>query len=83
MEIVIQWLDDLDDLVATIGLIRERIRNFFIKTTLLGISGLVPAAGIVLALRHPPLALASAIILFVILIYRSVTEPNALFRQTA
>lgn len=83
MEIVIQWLDDLDDLVATIGLIRERIRNFFIKTTLLGISVSVPAAGIVLALRHPPLALASAIILFVILIYRSVTEPNALFGQTA
>jgi hypothetical protein len=83
MEKVMQWLDDLDDLVAAIGLIRERIRRFFIATTVLSISLLVPAAGIALALRHPPLALASAIILFVFLIYRSVTEPNALFGQTA
>jgi len=82
MEIVVQWLDDLDDLVAAISLIRERILGFLIATTLLSISILVPAAGIVLALRHPPLALASAIILFVFLLYRSVTEPNALFSQS-
>jgi hypothetical protein len=34
---------------------------------------LAPAAGILLALRHPPLAMATAMLLFVTLLYRSVT----------
>jgi hypothetical protein len=83
MEIVMQWLDDLDDLFGAIGLIRERIRNFLIKTSSLAVALLVPLAGVALALRHPPLALASAIILFVVLLYRSVTEPNSDFSQIA
>jgi hypothetical protein len=83
MEIVTQWLDDLDDFFGAIGLIRERLRNLLIGLSSLAIALLVPAAGIGLALRHPPLALASAIILFVILLYRSVTEPHSLFGENA
>jgi hypothetical protein len=83
MEIVVQWLDDLDDLFATFGLVRERIRNLLIASTLLVVSLLVPIAGVLLALRHPPLALATAMILFVTLLYRSVTGPHANASRTA
>jgi len=78
-----QWLDDLDDFVAAIRLISERIRNFTIAIVMLAISLLLPAAGVVLALRHPPLALACAIILFVTLLYRQVTQPHAAFGPAA
>ncbi|MGI9270949.1 MAG: hypothetical protein ACR2QT_04185 [Woeseiaceae bacterium] len=78
-----QWLDDLDDLVAAIGLMGERIRNFAISLATLAACLVLPSAGVILALRHPPLALASAIILFVTLLYRSVTQPRVAFRQTA
>lgn len=77
MEIVVQWMDDLDDLFAAIGLVRERIRNLIIAASLLTMSLLAPIAGVMLALRHPPLALATAMILFVALLYRSVTGPHA------
>jgi hypothetical protein len=83
MEKVMQWMDDLDDFISAIGLIKERIRNLLIKLSLLVVVLLVPAAGISLALRHPPLALASAIILFVILLYRSATEPHSPLGETA
>lgn len=83
MEIVMQWMDDLDDLVAAIGLISERVRNFSIAVLMLAISLLLPLAGVLLALRHPPLALASAIILFVTLLYRLVTQPHAPLGQAA
>ena len=83
MERVIQWLDDLDDLIAAIGLLSERIRNFFLTLSFLVVSLLAQVAGIALALRHPPLALATAILLFVTLLYRSVTEPRALFGEPA
>lgn len=83
MEIVMQWMDDLDDLVAAIGLISERIRNFAIAVLMLATSLLLPVAGVTLALRHPPLALASAIILFVTLLYRRVTQPHASIGQAA
>jgi len=73
---VVQWLDELDDLIAAIGLVSERIRNFFRALSFLAISLSVQCAGVLLALRHPPLALATAMLLFVTLLYRSVTEPR-------
>ncbi len=76
-----QWLDNLDDLIATIGLSSERIRDFFVATSLLAVSLLLQISGVILALRHPPLALATAMILFVTLLYRSVTMPRARFGQ--
>ena len=76
-----QWLDDFDDLIAAIGLLSERIRKFFVAITLFGVSLLLPISGVILALRHPPLALATAMILFVTLLYRSVTVPRASFAQ--
>lgn len=75
-----QWLDELDDLVAAIGLIRERIRGFLLGASLLLTALLAPAAGVYLALAHPPLALATAMMLFVTLLYRAVTAPRMALR---
>ncbi len=75
MEKLLQYWDNLDDLIGAIGLVAERIRRlvlFGVYTTCVGVLQL---AGIVLALATPPLALAVATILFVILLYRSVTNP--------
>ncbi len=77
MERLLQYWDDLDDLCGVIGLVAENIRRvllFSVYTTLVGVLQL---AGIVLALATPPLALAIATILFVTLLYRSVTTPAA------
>ena len=80
---MIQWLDELDDLIAAIGLVSERIRSFFRAFSFLAISLFVQCAGVLLALRHPPLALATAMLLFVTLLYRSVTVPRTPLVQSA
>jgi hypothetical protein len=73
MERLVQLLDDLDDLVSMLRLLSEPIRSailkFFTTTFLLAIQ----VGGILLALSHPPLALAVALLLFVGLLYHSVT----------
>ena len=76
MERLAQLLDDLDDLFAMVGLISERIRNAALKilTTFVGL--LLTLGGVLLALSHPPIALATAIMLFVTLLYRAVTTPR-------
>ena len=70
---MIQWLDELDDLIAAIGLVSERIRSLFRALSFFTISTFIQCAGVLLALRHPPLAMAIAMLLFVTLLYRSVT----------
>ena len=73
MEIMLQYLDDLDDLVAAIGLLAESIRSFIIALLSFTATLTLQVAGILLALRQPPLALATALLLGVLLLYRSVT----------
>jgi hypothetical protein len=77
MERLLQYLDDLDDLLSMIGLLAERIRHTALTLMFLGFSLLVQLGGVLLALRHPPLALAAALLMFVTLLYRSVTVPFA------
>ena len=76
MERLAQLLDDLDDLVWMFRLLGERIRRVVLvaAATLAILS--IQAGGIALALAHPPLALATASILFVTLLYHSVTSPR-------
>jgi hypothetical protein len=76
VERLAQLLDDLDDLICMVGLVSERIRNYALTFLLSCAILLLQAGGIVLALRHPPLALATAILLFISLLYRSVTSPR-------
>ena len=75
MEILLQYLDDLDDLLGAVGLVWERLRrvllNLFYATMVMAVA----AAAIALALLHPPIALATSTMLFVVLLYRSVTSP--------
>ncbi len=82
MEIIAQWLDDLDDLISSLRLLSERLRNFCIALTILAVSLLVQVAGVLLALEHPPLASAIATILLVTLMYRSATAPRPVASQT-
>ncbi|NQV86255.1 MAG: hypothetical protein HQ492_04175 [Woeseiaceae bacterium] len=76
MECFLQYFDDLDDLYGMIGLIKERLRRLFftLASCLLLVTGAL--AGIWLATLHPPLAMATSILLFVTLLYRSVTSPT-------
>lgn len=76
MERLVQFLDDIDDLFFMIGLISERIRHAALSLLIATVGLVALAGGVFLALRHPPLALATAIILFVYLLYRSVTAPR-------
>jgi hypothetical protein len=76
MERLIQLLDDLDDFVAIFGLLSEPIRNGLVTllSTLFVLT--IQVGGVLLALVHPPLALASALLLFVSLLYRTVTSSH-------
>ncbi|NCF13740.1 MAG: hypothetical protein GWP62_00435 [Gammaproteobacteria bacterium] len=76
MEFLLQYLDDLDDLYGAVGLVWERLRRTIIKTASLIMLLTVAAGGIWLALTHQPIALATSTMLFVILLYRSVTVPS-------
>ena len=74
MERLIQWLDDLDDLVYMVGLVGERFRRGLRSLLMTGFLLTIPIGGVLLALRHPPLAMATAMLLFVSLLYHSVTS---------
>ena len=76
MERLIQLLDDLDDLISIVGLLSERIRSALLSLLITCAGLAIQVGGILLALRHPPLALATAMLLFVSLLYRSVTSPR-------
>ena len=75
MECLLQYLDDLDDLFGVVGLVWERLRRTMLKLVAVFMATLVAAAGAWLALLHPPIALATSTMLFVILLYRTVTAP--------
>lgn len=83
MEIIAQWLDDLDDVVSTCGLVGERIRNLLIASLFLSAAIILEVAAVLLALRHPPLASATATMLFVFLMYRSATAPRLAVQQAS
>ena len=83
MEFLLQYLDDLDDLYGVFGLVWERLRRTIIKTASLGMLFAVAAGGVGLALLHPPIAMATSTMLFVILLYRSVTVPSRKWAQAS
>lgn len=75
MERFAQLLDDLDDLVFMARMACERFRKILLLVLLGPLAVALPIAGVGLALVHPPLALATAILLFVFLLYHTVTSP--------
>ena len=76
MERLLQWLDDLDDLVYMAGLVGERFRRALKSLLMTGFVLSIQIGGVLLALRHPPLAMAMAMLLFVSLLYHSVTSSH-------
>ena len=83
MECFLQYLDDLDDLYGMFGLIWEKMRRAIIAFVSLTMLLAGAAGGVALALAHPPVALATGTVLFVILLYRSVTAPHAALAPAA
>ena len=75
MERLLQYMDDIDDLYGAFGLLYEKLRRAVLKLLTLCAGLAIVAAGIALALVHPPIALATCIVLFVTLLYRSATSP--------
>jgi hypothetical protein len=83
VEQLLQYLDDLDDVFGMVGLINERLRRALFAIFSCTSVGTVAVAAIWLAPSHPPIALATSILLFVTLLYRSVTSPMPGRPQTA
>jgi len=81
VERILQWLDDLDDLLGAVGLLTERLRHFAVALARLTALSCVTACGIFAALSEPPLGLAVAMLLFVLLLYRGVTRPGLAVRR--
>ena len=75
MERIVQYLDELEDLVCAILTVEERIRRALQILFVLVTSLLLQALGILLALSQPPLALAAVSLLIVGMMYKSVTSP--------
>ncbi len=73
MERLLQYLDEIDDLVWAVGLLAEKIRSLILSALFLAVSLAVQIGSVMLALSHPPVALAVALLMFVTLLYRSVT----------
>jgi apolipoprotein N-acyltransferase len=72
---MLQYLDDIDDLIGTFGLLYEGLRRLALVFAALVICLVCIVSGAVLALAHPPVALATCILLLVTLLYRSITSP--------
>jgi hypothetical protein len=81
MECFLRYLDDMDDLYGAFGLVWEKIRRNILKLISFSMILAVAAGGIFLALAHPPIALATSTMLFVILLYRSVTVRSPRWAQ--
>ncbi len=77
-ERALQWWDDLDDLVGVLALRSERIRHWCLFGVATLAFALLVLAGILLAFVEPPLALATTVLLLVVLMYRAVTERSTL-----
>ena len=81
VERILQWLDDLDDLFGAAGLLAERVRHLAVIMARLLVLLSVALCGVFAGLNEPPLGLAVAMLLFVFLLYRSVTRPGFAVRR--
>lgn len=71
MEVLLQYLDDLDDVVGMFALAAERLRRAAQITLLAGITLATVLSVVMLALTQPPLALAAVSLLAVTMLYRA------------
>jgi len=76
MERLLQYMDDIDDAIGAFGLVYERLRRIVMTIVTLLVFGATISSGILLAIWHPPIALATCLLLFVALLYRAITAPS-------
>ena len=84
MERLIQYLDILEDGWYVVALLAERIRRIALQLCILAIMVIASSLGIMLALTAPPVGLAVAALLTVMVLYRSATArtPTAMVIAT-
>ncbi len=75
MERLIQYLDDLEDLIYAAPLIAEQLRRAVQRILFLLVSIGLQVVGVILALNQPPLALAIVMLLLVGMLHRAVVIP--------
>ncbi len=75
MERLLQYLDDLEDIIYAVPLIAEQLRRATLRILFLLGSICLQVAGVVLALSHPPLALAVVMLLLVGMLFRAAVIP--------
>jgi hypothetical protein len=74
MECLIQYLDDLEDIFYALALVAERVRRAIKTFFVVAVSAMFPACGILLAIAHPPLALATVFLAVSGLLYHAVVD---------
>lgn len=74
MECLAQCLDNLEDLIFAAVLKAERIRQAAYFVLFIIVSALLQVLGIIVALSHPPLALAIVALLLVWVLFRSAVD---------
>ncbi len=79
MEVLAQYLDDLEDLFYAAALKAERILQAFRFFVFMAASAILQLFGIFIALKNPPLAVAAASLLLVGMLFRAVVtfSPDA------
>jgi hypothetical protein len=71
VERLLQYLDDLEDLIFAVPLIAEQIRRAIQRILFLLGSALLQVGCVILALVNPPLALAVVVLMMVGLLHRA------------
>jgi hypothetical protein len=74
MECLIQYLDEIEDALYALALVAERIREAIKTMFILALSAICPALGVLLAIAHPPMALATAVLALSGLLYHAVVD---------
>jgi hypothetical protein len=74
MECLIQYLDEIEDIFYALALVAERVRQAIKTLIILAVSAMLPASGVLLAIAHPPLALATAFLALSGLLYHAAVD---------
>ena len=77
MEILLQYLDDIDDIIGALGLLFEPVRTAFLSFVTVLFAAASVASGVLLALLDGRVALLACALLLVLLLYRTISaEPR-------
>jgi prolipoprotein diacylglyceryltransferase len=82
VERLLQYLDDIDDLVGALRLFYEPVRRLTLKLLALAAGVLTLCAGFLLTLSYPLVALGLGLLLLIALVFRTLTAaPRNRLRQ--